>query len=134
MQKTRDRSSIKRMYVLLDLLPVTAGHAGGTARALTNRLRGMGVETSTRTIHRDLRFFEGLGLVQRTAHEGREERWKVSRRINVASKLRPMTEPQRPLDLFWGGDEDDGTDVPDADCSEYHAMGIRACIHKGART
>src|SRR5690625_2272225 len=133
MQNTRDRLATKRMFVLLDLLPATTGHAGGTIRALTNRLRGLGVETSARTIHRDLQFFESLGIVQRTAHGGREERWKVPRRINIASMLRPMTGPQRPLDLFWSSDEEDGSGGQGADCTGYYPPGIAGQAYKGAR-
>lgn len=116
MNKSPDRCAVKRMFVLLSILPGSRGHAHGAVTALTNRLRRLGMDVSARTIHRDLAFFESLGWAARTRHGDSEERWMAPGALDITSCLRPVTEPQRPLDIFWPEEENNNGRETETDC------------------
>ncbi|HLS05725.1 MAG TPA: hypothetical protein VK036_05450 [Wenzhouxiangella sp.] len=105
MNKLPDRCAVKRMFVLLSILPGSRGHAYGAVTALTNRLRRLGMDVSARTIHRDLAFFESLGWAARTRHGDSEERWMTPGALDITPCLRPVTEPPRPPDILLPGEE-----------------------------
>lgn len=118
MHKTPNRHALKRMFVLLSVLPESNHHAAGAVTRLTHRIRQMGIHATSRTIRRDLAFFESQGWAARASYAGSEERWRVLNRLNMTPHLRPVAEPKRPPDIFNEPDDSDIVDEATAVCKE----------------
>lgn len=91
-------SAIQRLCQLISILPHARCHAGMTARALSRRLRGQGFDVCKRTVQRDLEFLERAFPVERSRAQGDGDRWKLAKKLEIQRFLRPMPEPDVPLD------------------------------------
>ena len=93
------QSAVQRLCLLLRLLPHSPGHVGMTVSTLHRGLRGKGFDVCRRTVQRDLEFLARAFPVARTEGDDSGDLWKLSRKVGMEMFLRPIAEPELPLDL-----------------------------------
>lgn len=91
-------SAIQRLCQLISILPHARCHAGVTVSALSRSLRGQGFDVCKRTVQRDLEFLKRAFPVERSRLQGEGDRWKLAKELEIQRFLRPMPEPDVPLD------------------------------------
>ena len=92
-------SAVQRLCLLLRLLPHSRGHLGMTVRNLHRHLRAKGFDVCRRTVQRDLEFLARAFPVARSDGDDSGDLWKLNRKVGMEIFLRPIAEPELPLDL-----------------------------------